>query len=180
MNNSVIDKLAAYVQSLDTAPTFNCATESAIEQAERDLGFSIPPLLRACYLQIANGGFGPGYGLVGVAGGYKSDYGDLVETFRVAKEGAEYNGGEWRTGLLPFCEFGCNIFSCVDCNDEKNAVWTSEECEVWPQTYDLSKFFDLWIEGVDVLGYDSVEKETREIINPFTGKKAIISRRKRR
>src|SRR5207253_5237760 len=39
---------------------------------EQLLGFSLPPLLRALYANIANGGFGPGGGLKGVVGGYGS------------------------------------------------------------------------------------------------------------
>jgi len=34
------------------------------------MGFPYPPLLRTLYLRLANGGFGPAYGLVGAFGGY--------------------------------------------------------------------------------------------------------------
>ncbi len=37
------------------------------------LGFRHPPLLRALYMQVANGGFGPGTGLLGAFGGYLAD-----------------------------------------------------------------------------------------------------------
>lgn len=44
------------------------------------LGFPLPPLLRALYTQLANGGFGPMYGLLGLAGGAPGDvYGRLSE-----------------------------------------------------------------------------------------------------
>ncbi|MET8692408.1 SMI1/KNR4 family protein [Streptomyces bauhiniae] len=35
------------------------AGERDIAEAERQLGFVLPPLLRRLYLQVANGGFGP-------------------------------------------------------------------------------------------------------------------------
>ena len=49
---------------------FPPATEHRLRETEQELGFSLPPLLRLCYTQVANGGFGPGYGIIGVLGGF--------------------------------------------------------------------------------------------------------------
>ena len=46
------------------------ATEEQLLETEDLLGFPLPPLLRELYKQLANGGFGPGYGLIGVTGGF--------------------------------------------------------------------------------------------------------------
>ena len=46
------------------------ATQEQIQQTEHLLGFALPPLLVALYSALANGGFGPGYGLRGMVGGY--------------------------------------------------------------------------------------------------------------
>nr|MBA2679119.1 hypothetical protein [Ktedonobacteraceae bacterium] len=43
-------------------PAFPPATEQQILETEQHLGFPLPPLLRLLYIQIANGGFGPGHG----------------------------------------------------------------------------------------------------------------------
>ena len=40
---------------------------------ERKLGFQVPELLRAIFLKVGNGGFGPQYGIVGTRGGFKLD-----------------------------------------------------------------------------------------------------------
>lgn len=53
---------------------FPPATEEQVRTTETCLGFTLPPLLRGLYLQVANGGFGPGTGLYGVKGGYKGAY----------------------------------------------------------------------------------------------------------
>src|SRR6478736_10285958 len=50
----------------------------AIDACEKALGFPLPPLLREIYLGIANGGFGPGYGVMGVAGGFTDDQGETI------------------------------------------------------------------------------------------------------
>lgn len=45
------------------------ATEKQLAETERLLGFALPDVLRALYAEVANGGFGPAYGIVGAAGG---------------------------------------------------------------------------------------------------------------
>ena len=46
------------------------ATEDQLLAIEAALGFPLPPLLRALYAEVANGGFGFGYGLRGAIGGF--------------------------------------------------------------------------------------------------------------
>ncbi len=46
------------------------ATEEQLLATEEALGFPLPPLLRALYANIANGGFGPGHGIRGAIGGF--------------------------------------------------------------------------------------------------------------
>ena len=43
--------------------------EGIVNEAESDIGFKLPRLLRRAYAEVANGGFGPGAGLVSVDGG---------------------------------------------------------------------------------------------------------------
>ena len=52
---------------------FPPVSEERIQNAERNLGFPFPPFLRYLYTHIANGGFGPGIGLHGIANGFGSD-----------------------------------------------------------------------------------------------------------
>src|SRR5579859_6359464 len=50
---------------------FPVVSEEQIGDAERNLGFPLPPFLRYLYTHIANGGFGPGIGLHGIANGFE-------------------------------------------------------------------------------------------------------------
>jgi hypothetical protein len=52
---------------------FPPATGDQVRATEEALGFALPTALRAVYLGLANGGFGPGYGLVGASCGAPSD-----------------------------------------------------------------------------------------------------------
>src|SRR5215831_16604371 len=58
---------------------FPPATVKAIQGAERAIGFKLPELLRATYLKVGNGGFGPAYGIVGTKRGAMLD-GCTLET----------------------------------------------------------------------------------------------------
>jgi hypothetical protein len=69
------------------------ASEQQLNETEQQLGFNLPLLLRLLYAQVANGGFGPGYGIYGVIGGFggQEDISDrhIVHQYRSAVNLAE-------------------------------------------------------------------------------------------
>jgi hypothetical protein len=92
----------------------------ALQAAERAIGLKLPELLRAIYLKVGNGGFGPEYGIVGIKGGAKLD-GYTLETcyqmmLKLEKENAVWR---WPERLLPVANYGCGMWSCVDCDYQK-------------------------------------------------------------
>jgi hypothetical protein len=121
---------------------FPPANEEQLCLTEAYLGFPLPPLLRALYATIANGGFGPESGLRGVSGGYgrlgSAPYPNEDETivgsyqFETRKgtvdlteasgQGAKLATlldlqlayGVWPRKLLPICDMGCVQEACVD------------------------------------------------------------------
>jgi hypothetical protein len=74
------------------------ASPEAVEEAQVMVGYPLPGLLRRLYLEVGNGGFGPGYGILGVRGGHGDDYGrtaiDLDRTWGTPE------------GLLAICYLG--------------------------------------------------------------------------
>jgi hypothetical protein len=144
----------------------------AVEKAERELGLPIPSLLKSLYADVSNGIEGLGYEIIGLKGGYKCHCGDLVETYRGFREDKE-----WKAGLLPFCHWGCNIFSCVDCNSPEHPVFTYEYPHLAPDERTLDDFFEMWLKG-KACHSQGFEMEPVEIINPFTRKKATVYSRK--
>lgn len=91
-------------------------TASALQTVERAIGFELPEMVRAIYLEVGNGGFGPGFGIVGMKGGPKLD-GCTLETcyrnmVRLEKENPAWH---WPERLLPLANHGCSMWSCVDC-----------------------------------------------------------------
>lgn len=94
---------------IEKLPPLTPATPEMVEAAERDFGYPFPSLLRRLYLEVANGGFGPGYGL-----------------FRLPLVENDWDPALWADispPLLPLCHWGCAIHSFVDCADGEAAIW---------------------------------------------------------
>lgn len=182
MSKDIVTRIKEHLTAKNVSIAFPATSREAVKTAETKLGFRIPTLLASLYLSIGNGGFGPGYGIIGIEGGRASNLGTLVQAYGEIIRGAEYRHLEWETGLLPFCDWGCNIFSCVDCNDVNLHVFQSEECDATVQTYTLEDFFKMWLDGVSILDFGSPTKKRADIINPFTGKTIRVkgARKKRK
>ena len=91
------------------------ATDEQLREAEDRLGFPLPEGLRQVYREVANGGFGPGYGLLGVAGGAADDRGNTAEQVYAELSGPDPDdpSWSWRDRVLPFCYWGCVVYSCI-------------------------------------------------------------------
>jgi hypothetical protein len=128
-------------------------------------------------------GFGPGRGgsIIGLQGGYDSDAGTLVQATKALQGAGDYVCKTWKTGLLPFCEWGCTLFSCVDCTEPQYPVYLHDEGVVRPQHFTFNDFLQRWIDGKDLLTVDDgTVSEAIEFINPFTGQPAQFKRRRKK
>ena len=116
------DQIARAIPRSDGVPSaMPVATPEQIDHAEAELGFELPPLLQRIYREIGNGGchLGPGYGLLGLPGGYDNDDG-----WNIIKTSSEVsNGLEWWDQLIVVCDWGCSMLSCVDCSDADFTVY---------------------------------------------------------
>lgn len=84
-------------------------------RAETVLGFALPPLLAGLYTGIADGGFGPEYGLLPLH--------SAVERYLANRaSGRTDPDWTWPEGVLPISDWGCAMLACVDCRSEKSTV----------------------------------------------------------
>lgn len=119
-------------------------------EVETLLGAALPALLRELY-RIANGGFGPGYGLLGLRDGHTDD------TARTATDLLrEVQHGRWPgmpPGLLALCHWGCAIYSLVHCPSgrifgyDPNAGPPGHEVPFFEQEYILTTWLQAWLDG---------------------------------
>ena len=138
------------------------ASEAAVVATENQLGFGLPQLLRRIYLTVANGGFGPGYGVMGVSRGFTDDLGHTVgELFEVYRQrDPEDPEWKWPERFLPICHWGCVVYSAVDCNDKQYSVYVVDVTAKEPgepmdkiiklQRSSLELWFSDWLDGKDL------------------------------
>lgn len=106
------------------ARRFPPVTPDQLQAAEASLGFPVPALLGRVYTGVANGGFGPGRGLLGVPGGAADEHGssivDLYDSFSASS--ADDPSWQWPDRLVPLCVWVRSVYSCLDCADPEAAV----------------------------------------------------------
>jgi len=116
------------------------APAAVIADAERKLGFKLPDLLRTLYEEIANGGFGPSYGIIGLDENGWLDV-DLNIAVPELYLGFREQPEDWPERLLPICNRGCAGYSAIDCTSPLAEVLFSEGPE-----FELEGGFEQWME----------------------------------
>ncbi len=128
---------------------------------EKRLGFTLPPLMKRLYMEIGNGGFGPGYGLIGLTNGVPDDTGKTGPTIYKQLRTAHPDEPNWKwpDRLFPICHWGCAILSCVDCADSNFRMRIFDpnvhDGDDWADAFfEESAGFEMWIRawasGVDL------------------------------
>lgn len=122
------------------------ASPEAIRATEVACGIALPPLLTRLYREVANGGFGPAYGLLGVSDGHVDDRQRAL--WRWKHDGT--------AALLAICDWGCGIYSLVDAADPDARMWGYDpnpgptgDAALFPQPYGLAEWLARWLEGRD-------------------------------
>lgn len=114
------------------------APPAAVAEAEELAGRSLPSLLRRLYLEVGNGGFGPGYGLLGLRHGHRTGGLDALTGLN--------------RGVLTLCEWGCGINSELNltdgqiCGYDPNPAPAGVPC-TFPQHLTIVDWFSKWVEG---------------------------------
>jgi hypothetical protein len=178
------DDLIAQVRlKADPGALGHPASIGTIEKAEKLLGVGLPPLLRRLYLEVGDGGFGPGYGFLPLL---EDEHGhpdeSIVGRYRTARGAQqEASGWAWPVGLLPACDWGCAIMSCVDGTEAAGPVVAFDDGaredgesmeRAFLRTHDsIEQFLLDWIADVDIR-HTIFRPEHRRVDltrNPFTG-----------
>jgi hypothetical protein len=185
MTNDLIDRLRSssprdvgpYSRSVALYPP---AAQEVIARAEAHIGFQFPPLLRRLYLEVGNGGFGPGYGLFGVEGGHPAGVAKDEQTIDALYLTLRGDPEWWPEKLLPICDWGCAIWSCLDCRTDDGPVVHVEgasEGDCWAASLTLGPWLEAWLDGVDLMAEPFEPGPPRVGINPFTRKPSTFKTR---
>lgn len=136
MENLALDQLILAIRERSQDPVR--ATESAefvrpkvygpvsdndLAASENALGFSLPSFMRRLYGEVGNGGYGPGYGLIGVDNGATDDGLSIVELYReFCTLTLDDSAWLWPKYLIPICNLGCGMYACIDCSTADGAI----------------------------------------------------------
>ncbi|MCA1675988.1 MAG: SMI1/KNR4 family protein [Actinobacteria bacterium] len=124
---------------------FPPAKHAQIDRASAQLGFPFPVDLRTLLVEVANGGFGPGYGLLGVDSGATDDSGANVERAYglLSAPDPEVPDWVWREGALPCCYWGCQVYSCVM---PDGSVVQLDGYDWGREAVPIAKWLSLWVD----------------------------------
>lgn len=128
-------------------------TRVEVRTLEEQFGHRLPPSVTELYTQIANGGFGPSYGLMRL-----DEAKALYDEFRAP----DANDPHWRwpEAVLPLVSLGCGMYFCVDCvSDDARVVWFEPNPHVpgesWSESFASGPPFETlmrrWAAGTDTL-----------------------------
>ncbi len=128
---------------------FAPASEEAIAEAERVIGYPLPPLLLRIYREIGNGGVGPALGIEGLRGGYTSDGPNMIDMYLLQREP---NDDPWYPpplppGVLLFCDFGCATWSGLDCRHPQGQMWWWDAGDRNKLDLTLPEWLKAWLTG---------------------------------
>lgn len=142
------------------------ATPAQVRDTERRLGFRLPVAVRQVFSLVANGGFGPGYGLLGLEGGAADDRGaTAVDSYAKRRSWNGQQGWYWPERLLPICTWGCAIYSCVSCErgGDLRVVRYDPNRGSWMQFRDEGRNFvqwlRAWLDDADLWSIETPEDE---------------------
>jgi hypothetical protein len=157
------DELIAYLKEVIQMVSALPVSQEELDYAEAQLGFELPHFLRRLYSEISNGGLAGMYPL-NTTGLFRwsSDSETLVGAYleRRAYSQASMNklraGSErptpWPTGVLIIYNWGCNIYSCLDCSSPDLPVLRMDNnrnvmVEWAVEAPSLLQWLESWIEG---------------------------------
>lgn len=137
---------------------FRPVTEQEFAQAEAEIGFPLPPLIRALYTQVADGGYGPGRGFLALTGNEWSVVGRAKWTCSGGSDADEEPW--WPPRVVEVVSWGCHYASCVDCSrpscpvifydNDCNAEGATQADYLYPEADSLEGWLWAWLDGVDL------------------------------
>lgn len=131
---------------LSTARPYPPASTTALQVAEGELGRKIHPHLRRVLGEIANGGVGPGNGLVGVSSGHADDEGRTLVAFtRFLTEAFP----SLPTNAVGLCDWGGSVWSALG-GENDESILTLWEGGVVQTPWVFDEWLACWFEGRDL------------------------------
>jgi hypothetical protein len=125
-------------------------SQEQLERCEASLGFLLRELLRRLYLEIGNGGFGPGYGFFPIPNWEAASDRTILNLYEECRQPSDQAIWKWPAGLLVVCDWGCLVRSCVYAIAPEARIFTSTEYGVHRSEWTLETWLSDWASNVDL------------------------------
>lgn len=123
-------------------------TAGDLTYAEQLLGFALPPFMKRVYTEVGNGGFGPGYGLAPLLTPSLFPEEDVYTKPSLVHTTLCYRGTHWPKTLLFICNWGCAIYSSIDCSTSQYPIVRSIQTEhIGIEASSLQEWLYTWLVG---------------------------------
>lgn len=148
------------------------ATLKQVAATEKALGFPLHETHRELLLRVANGGFGPGYGLLGVGTAPRGETSCLATWRRL-------NGGDtsiFPAETAPLWDFGCACWVLVHATSPAGTIRYTTSYGVYELQEGICEIMTAWLEGREVyeMLFDKKRAPMKWGINPFTKERLRI------
>ncbi len=121
-------RLGASMMTPAETPRADPATPESLALAEERLGFGLPPALRQLHGVLADGGFGPGSGILPIKG--------VVDRY-LAVQGEAPRNQTWPDRLLPLVDDN-PVLECLDASRAAGAVISWDPEDLWERVSDTT------------------------------------------
>ncbi|MAI90292.1 SMI1/KNR4 family protein [Ponticaulis sp.] len=123
-DEALIDAIRAKLRRLSQSPMHlqKALSDKLLADATARLAHEPPEFLVTLYRAIGNGGFGPNFGLLGLADGWTDEKNrDAVQCYEAFRDAS--NDTPFPDYLLPICIYGGGAYICADCRSPDAPLW---------------------------------------------------------
>ena len=173
-DRAMVDQLGAAMATPQPPSLAAVATPEMLDAAERSLGHALPVGLRRTYGEVADGGFGPGSGLLGVADAVAAYHAHRIDPPMAPA------GQAWPEWLLPILRYDLGV-DAVDVGTGRVIGWDPETLTErsggpgWLRTFrELAPSFEAWLD--DWVRAPTPEERSRADMDRAMAEHARISR----
>ena len=154
---------------LDAPPINRKLSTEEINHFEIQINRPLPLFLKSLYMEVGNGGYGPGYGFIELTDSLNTDEPSALELYKSfisdLPDGESWPWAFWKwpEELVPIIDWGCAIYSCIDCNtgevyfSDPNVEVNKMEDFFTLQSLNLETLLEKWCDGINL--WNEISKE---------------------
>lgn len=141
---------------LPPRPANTPISQDDLEAVEASLGFTLPTIVRRISTEIADGGFGPAWGINRLKHPSQLPFGPhwmvemSVESWhKLYRDDGDSPVSGYPERFIRYCESGCNISVCVDCMTDPGRVFVDDPNAETPILYynlSVEEWLANWLE----------------------------------